>query len=271
MKRHHFQSTIPLMGGLALTALIGCGDMSQLKDTLGKGSSGTDAQKNGLDLTDEAAQSELDEATASANDAEIVPSLGLTAEEFAALPAYLQVVKEARDYTRKLLGLTNDPLKEYHAAIQAARAISTSPEDFKENIAAAREKFKAAMDAQKEQVAAAKAQNAETLAKILSATQKVFLDCGDDFDRFKDPGKHRHKGRKHGDGEHEDDEGDDHHRGQHGRGRGHGPDLFRTMMKLADEPTGTSTDTSTVVTSQADSQACKDAAAALKSLITPAG
>jgi len=260
MIRHRIRSTIPLMGGLGLFALIGCGDMNQLKGVLGKGDSGKDSQTDALNLTDEAAQSEQDEATASANDVEIVPPFALTAEETAALPTYLQIVKEARDYTRKLLGLSADPVKEFHAAIQAARAISTSPEDFKENIASAREKFKAAMEAQKEQAAAAKAQHADELAKILSATQKVFLDCGDDFDRVRDPGKHRHKGEKHG-------KRDGHQRGKHGRG--HGPDPFHKMMKLADNATGTSTGTNPSTTSQADSQACQDASAALKALITP--
>lgn len=260
MTRHHIRSTIPLMGGFVLSALMGCGDMNQLKEVLGKGDGSKDSQTDALNLTDEAAQSEMDEATASANDVEIVPPFALTAEEAATLPTYLQIVREARDYTRKLLGLTKDPIKEFHAAIEAARAISTSPEDFKENIASAREKFKAAMEAQKEQVAAAKAQHAEELAKILSATQKVFLDCGDDFERVKDPGKHRHKGEKHG-------KGDGHQRGKHGRG--HGPDPFRRMMKLADDTTGTSTGTSPSPTPQADSQACKDTSAALKALITP--
>jgi hypothetical protein len=275
MKRYHLGTTVPLVGGLALSVLIGCGDMSQLKTALGKGSSDKGAPNDSLDLTDEAAQAELDEATASANDAEVVPSLGLTAEEFAALPTYLQVVKEARDYTRKLLGITKDPLREYHAAVQAARAISTSPEEFKENIATARAQFKEAMDAQKEQIASAKAQNADILGKILSATQKVFLDCGDDFDRMKDPGKHRHNGGKHGRGERDDDGDDDHGGpGHHGkRGKGHGQGMLGKMFKLADESTATSTGTSTSTTTAAaaDSQACKDATAALKGLITPAG
>jgi len=271
MKRHLPHSTIHLFGGLALSVLIGCGDLSQLKTALGQGSTDKGGQQDSLDLTDEAAQAELDEATASANDAEIVPSLGLTAEEFAALPAYLQVVKEARDYTRKILGLTKDPLREYHAAVQAARAISSSPEEFKENIATARAQFKEAMDAQKEQIAAAKAQNADILGKILSATQKVFLDCGDDFDRMRNPGKHRHKGGKHGHGEGDDDGDDDHDGpGHHGnRGQGHGQGMFGRMFQLAEESTATSTSTAT--SSAADSQACKDATAALKVLITPAG
>jgi len=277
MKRHLPHSTVPLIGGLALSVLIGCGDMSQLKTALGQGSTNKSGQQDSLDLTDEAAQAELDEATASANDAEIVPSLGLTAEEFAALPAYLQVVKEARDYTRKLLGLTKDPLREYHAAVQAARAISSSPEEFKENIATARAQFQQAMNAQKDQIAAAKAQNADILGKILSATQKVFLDCGDDFDRMRNPGKHRHKGGKHGHGEGDDDGDDDHGGpGHHGkRGQGHDNDMLGRMFKLADDSTatstGTSTSTSTATSSAADSQACKDATAALKVLITPAG
>jgi hypothetical protein len=272
MKRIYLKSAVPLVGGFALSALVGCGDMNQLKNAFGKGSQEKGAQNDGLDLTDEAAQTEIDEATASSNDAEVLPSFALTAEEAAALPAYLQVVREAREYTRKLLGITNDPLKEYHAAVQAARAISSSPEEFKENIAPARAKFKEAMDAQKQQVASAKAQHSETLAKILSATQKVFMDCGDDFDRAKDPGKHRHKGGKHGKGGHKEvgDMDDDHRgRGDHGkRGKGHGKDMVRRMLKLADESTSTSTGTSTA--SSADSQACKDATAALKALVTPA-
>jgi hypothetical protein len=131
------------------------------------------------------------------------------------------------------------------------------------------------MDAQKEQIAAAKAQNADILGKILSATQKVFLDCGDDFDRMKDPGKHRHKGGKHGRGK-QDEDGDDDHGGpgHHGkRGKGHGQGVLGKMFDLADESTATSTgtSTSTATAAAADSQVCKDATAALKGLITPAG
>ena len=274
MKRINIKSAVPLVGGFALSALVGCGDMNQLKNAFGQGSQEKGAHSDGLDLTDEAAQAEMDEATASSNDAEVLPSLALTAEEAAALPAYLQVVREAREYTRKLLGITNDPLKEYHAAVQAARAISSSPEEFQENIAPARTKFKEAMEAQKQQVASAKAQQAETLAKILSATQKVFMDCGDDFDRAKQPGKHRHKGGKHGIGEHEEEgDMDDDHRGRgdhRKRGKGHGKDMVRRMLKLADESSATSTSTSSSTTSPADSQACKDASAALKTLVTPA-
>jgi hypothetical protein len=274
MKRIYLKAAVPLVGGFALSALVGCGDMNQLKNAFGKGSQEKGAHSDSLDLTDEAAQAEMDEATASANDAEVLPSLALTAEEAAALPAYLQVVREAREYTRKLLGITNDPLKEYHAAVQAARAISSSPEEFQENIAPARAKFKEAMEAQKQQVASAKVQHAETLAKILSATQKVFMDCGDDFEHARDPRKHRHKGGKHGKGGHkEDSDMDDDHRGRgdHGkRGKGPGKDMVRRMLKLADESTSTSTSTGTSTASPADSQACKDATSTLKTLVTPA-
>lgn len=258
--------TSALMGGLAITTLIGCGDLTQVKNALEKRQTGSDNDNSSMNLTDAAAQTEIENATATANQAEVVPSFLLDGT----LPAYLQVVKDARDYTRKLLGLTSDPIKEYHAAIKAARALSTSPEDFEANVAPARAKFEQDMAAQKQQVGAAKAQHADELAKILSATQKVFIECGDDFDQMMDPRGRHHGGKGHGKDGHRGD-------GDHGRGHGKGPGKGRIpgFMHLADDPTSTATGTSTstspspVTTTQADSAACKDASAALKTLITP--
>ena len=259
MRKRIHPVTAVLFGGLTLGYLAACGDMSQLKDlTNSKKGGGND--QSAMNLTDQAASAEANQATATSNLAEIVPSPPSSAN----LPAFMQVVKEARDYTRKLLGLTSDPLREYQAAIEAARALATSPEDFESKIAPARETFQKAIEAQKQVAENAKAQHADALNKIFASTQQVFLACGEDFGRMMDPRGQPHEKGKHGRGGHV-------HGGD--KGKGHGKGKGPGHMFLADQPTSTGTDTasasSPVTSTKADSAACKDATSSLKALITP--
>lgn len=90
----------------------------------------------------------------------------------------MEVVKLARDYTRKLLGIDDTALKTFKAKVETARALSSSPEEFKVNIAAAETEFKAAMDAQKTAADAARITHKDELQKIYDGTVQVFLARG---------------------------------------------------------------------------------------------
>jgi hypothetical protein len=197
---------------LALTlgwVFSACGDISQLKDL---STSGDDREDSELNLTDLAAVNEEKEAIAEANSSEILPS---TPDEEDS-PSFLVTVKDARKYVRNLLGLTSDPIQEFKATMKATRAIATSPEDFKQKIAPAREKLKLALEEQKKIAEANKAVHEQELSSIFNATQRVFLECGADFKKAMDPRLGHHLGKKH---EKEADKGKKKNKGRKHKGK----------------------------------------------------
>jgi len=156
--------------------LGGCGSIAQL---------GADQQANktssqGAALADAAAQATADaEAEAQATDSSDSDSTDSSSSS--ELPAYLQVVQAARDYTRKLLGLSSDPFEAFKAAVEAAQALATDPADFEAKIKPAKATLDEALKTQKANADQARLDHADELQKIFDATTAVFAACGTDI------------------------------------------------------------------------------------------
>jgi hypothetical protein len=203
----------------ALAATLGaCGQIASTVNAAKKASGSSDSD-NAIKLTDAAAQESTDAATATAaeNDAagdDAAPSTEPAPPEpgkpgAPELPAFIKAVQDARDYTRKLLGIDDSALKKFKAEVQAARALSSSPEEFKSNIAAAEDEFNSAMEAQKAKADAAREANKELLGQIYDGTVQVFLACGADVKL----GEHEERGPR---------DIRAHDKGRKGPPRGHG-------------------------------------------------
>src|SRR5262245_51324940 len=115
---------MPLYSALvAAWALAGCGSIANLAAS---GDQKDAKSSGGAKLTEEAAEEENADAEDKAQESDSAE--GADVEQRKELPAFLQVVDAAREYTRELLGLSDEPLKEFKAAVEAAKALASSPE-----------------------------------------------------------------------------------------------------------------------------------------------
>jgi hypothetical protein len=175
------ESSVKALPILICTALAGtlaaCGSMTSLTDKAEKSAAASSGNGDEARLTDAAAAEATDAATA---DAQTNDAAGdeVTADAGTNLPTFMDAVKAARDYTRQLLGIDDSALKTYKAAIEATRALATSPEDFKDKIASAHKDFVAAMEAQRTQSEALRVTHADELKAIFEGTVQVFVACG---------------------------------------------------------------------------------------------
>lgn len=165
----------------ALAAPLAACNSAALTDATQKPTTAADASSVTAEtkLTDDAAQESTDAATetAKANDAAGDAS---AAEGQRDLPEFMKAVQAARDYTRQLLGIDDTALKNFKAKVAAVRALSNSPEEFKDNIAVAEDEFQTAMDAQKAAADKAREEHAVELKAVFDGTVAVFVACGTD-------------------------------------------------------------------------------------------
>lgn len=202
-----------LLSAALFTYLSGCGAVEQFKAAAGDAQNESDAaDAQAAALTEEAATEAADEAETAAS----VEDANTDVEGPAGMPAFLEAVEAARDYTRQLLGIDDGAIKEFRAALQAAKALSSTPDDFEANIASAKLKFEAALEAQRALADAARLANAASLQAIFDGTTQVFLSCGMNEELGGDvpPPPRREKGEHKG--------GKKHKKGGKGDGQGAG-------------------------------------------------
>ena len=183
----------PILLGCGMTLAASCGSVSQSGNTQKTATSANSATS--ANLADDAAAAEATaDTTAAASDAGSDSST--TASEEDGIPNFLKAIEAARAYTKSLLGISDAPLKEFKAAVEAARALATDRDDFKSKIEPAEATFKAALEAQKTAAEAARVTNKTVLDAIFVATEAVFLQCSADVGLMQHQGRERNDRRQ---------------------------------------------------------------------------